>query len=33
MEVFRGIENRCKAAEAFIRQVNGNRIFEMPENK
>lgn len=28
MEVFRGIENRCKAAEAFIRQENGNRIFE-----
>lgn len=28
MEVFRGIENRCKAAEAFVRQSNGNRIFD-----
>ena len=28
MEVFRGIENRCKAAEAFVRQTDGNRIFE-----
>ncbi len=28
MEVFRGIENRCKVAEAFIRQTDGNRIFE-----
>ncbi|MBO7562623.1 MAG: PIG-L family deacetylase [Bacteroidales bacterium] len=33
MEVFRGIENRCKFAEAFIRQENGNRIFEISENK
>ncbi len=33
MEMFRGIENRCKAAEAFVRQENGNRIFEGPDSK
>ncbi|MBP5229389.1 MAG: PIG-L family deacetylase [Bacteroidales bacterium] len=33
MEVFRGLENRCNAAEAFVRQVNGNRIFKPEELK